>query len=293
MKKTEEIKKKCLPIHVTHCIEEDTGASPRVDHNTIHPDMPTLCVGVVVVDVPPPCCESMISSPHEEHLPTEMCKIRILLQFDIKLRGGFLPERAPWGHNGRGNVDVYRNVVENRNVHYPISLSVSHNKFTFQTLHLYLADWTDKREGLQVAQKNREVGLNSRLNTEALDNTVWVLLLWFTELKLTHNRICVGNSNDIIMANRQHLSLHLALQIGTFNLGSSNFDRGGSNNDILYRLMLLFRNLKRLRTLRTCNHIRTSQRTIKWEHIQVTNILWTIKKITPNLIWTKSNIIIK
>ena len=179
MKGTEEINKKkiCLPINVTHCIEEDTDASLGVDHNTIHRDMPTLVVCVVVVDVPPPCCESMISFPHEEHLPTEMCKIRILLQLDIELRGGLLPERAPRGHNGRGNWEVYRNVVENRNVHYPISLSVSHNKFTFQTLHLYLVDWTDKREGSQVAQGNGEAGLAGGLNTEALDNAVQVLLL--------------------------------------------------------------------------------------------------------------------
>jgi hypothetical protein len=92
MKKTE---KKCLPINVAHCVEEDTGASHGVDQNTIHRDMPTIFVDVVVVDVPPPCCESMISFPHEEHLPIEMCKIRILLQLHIELHGGLLPKRAP------------------------------------------------------------------------------------------------------------------------------------------------------------------------------------------------------
>ena len=222
-----------------------------------------------------------------------MCKIRILFQLDIELRGGLLPEKAPWGHNGRENREVYGNVVQNRNIHYPISLSVSHNKLTFQTLHLYLADWTDKREDSQVAQRNGEAGLTGGLNTEALDNAVRGLLLWFAELKLTHNRISVGNNNDSIMANRHHLSLHLALRIGTLNLGGFNFNRGGNNNNVLCRLMLLLCNLKRLKTLRTWNHIRTSQRTIKWEHIQVTNILLTIKKITFNLVWTQSNIIIK
>ena len=63
--------------------------------------MPTLVVGVVVVDVPPPCCKSMISFPHEEYLPTEMCKIRILIQLNIELHGVLLSERALWGHNGR------------------------------------------------------------------------------------------------------------------------------------------------------------------------------------------------
>ena len=109
--------------------------------------------------------------------------------------------------------------------------------------------------------------LTGGLNTEALNNAIGVLFLWFAELKLTHNRICVGNSNDGIMANRHHLSVHLALQIGTLNMGGLNLDRGGSNNNVLYRLMLLLCNLKRLRTLRKWNHIRTPQRTIKWKHI--------------------------
>jgi hypothetical protein len=151
-KRKKSIKKEiCLPINIAHCVEEDASASSWVDHDTIHRDMPTLLVGVVVVDVPPPCCESMISNPHKEHLPTEMCKIRILLQLDIEFDEGFLPERAPRGHNGRGNREIYGNVVENRNVHYPIFFSVSHNKLTSQTLHLYLTDWADKREASQVA----------------------------------------------------------------------------------------------------------------------------------------------
>ena len=198
-------KRVSLPINVVHCVKEDTGASPGIDHNTIHRDMPTLVVGVVVVDVPPPCCETMISFPHEKHLPTEMCKIRILLHLDIELCRGFLPERAPWGYNGRWNREVHGNVVENRNVHYPISLSISHNKLTLQTLHLYHADWTDKREDSQATQGNGEAGLTGGLSTKALNNTVRVLLLRFAELKLRHNRISVDHSNNGIIANRHHL----------------------------------------------------------------------------------------
>jgi hypothetical protein len=76
-----------------------------------------------------------------------MCKIRILLELGVKLCGGLLPERAPRGHNARGNGEVHGNVVENINVKNPIILSVSHYKFTFQTLHLNLTDKTDEREG--------------------------------------------------------------------------------------------------------------------------------------------------
>ena len=65
----------CLPINVAHCIEEYTGASPKVDNNTIHSNMPTLIIGVVVVDVPLPCCKSMIAFPNKGHIPNEMCKI--------------------------------------------------------------------------------------------------------------------------------------------------------------------------------------------------------------------------
>ena len=52
-----------------------------------------------------------------------------------------------------------------------------HNKFTFQTLHLYLAGWTDKKEGSQAAQGNGDAGFTGGLNTEALDNAVRVPLL--------------------------------------------------------------------------------------------------------------------
>ena len=38
MKRTEEInqKKVCLPINVAHCVEENTGTTLGIDHNTIH-----------------------------------------------------------------------------------------------------------------------------------------------------------------------------------------------------------------------------------------------------------------
>jgi hypothetical protein len=68
--------------------------------------MPTLIVGVVVVDVPPPCCESLISFPHVEHLLTVICKIGILLQLDVEFCGGLLLERSPRGHNGKKNQEV-------------------------------------------------------------------------------------------------------------------------------------------------------------------------------------------
>jgi hypothetical protein len=143
-----------LPINVTHDIEEYTGVSSRVNNYTIHRDMPTFFIGVVVIDVLPPSGETMIAFPNEEHLPGEMCKIRILLELGVKFCGGLLPERAPRGHNARGNGEVHGNVVENKNVKNPITFSVSHYKFTFQALHLNLTDRTDEREGSQAAQKN-------------------------------------------------------------------------------------------------------------------------------------------
>jgi hypothetical protein len=109
--------------------------------------MPTLFIGVVVIDVPPPSGETMIAFPDKEHFSGEMCKIRILLDLGVKFCGGLLPERAPGGHNARGNGEVHGNVVESRHVKNAITLSVSHYKFTFQALHLNLTDRTDEREG--------------------------------------------------------------------------------------------------------------------------------------------------
>jgi hypothetical protein len=116
--------------------------------------MPTLLIGVVIIDVPPSCNEAMIVFPDKEHLPGEMCKIRILLRLDVEFCGGLLQEKDPRGHNGRANWEVHKNVVESRHVNNPITLSVSHYKFTFQPLHLYLTDRTDEREGFQPAQRN-------------------------------------------------------------------------------------------------------------------------------------------
>src|ERR1700737_1193691 len=73
----------------------NTGVSPRVNNNAIHRNMPTLVIGVVVIDVPPLCGETMIAFPDGEHLPSEMCKIRILHELGVKFCGGLLPERAP------------------------------------------------------------------------------------------------------------------------------------------------------------------------------------------------------
>jgi hypothetical protein len=53
--------------------------------------MPTLVIGVVVIDVPPPSGEAMIAFPNEKHLPGEMCKIRILFELGVKFCGGLLP----------------------------------------------------------------------------------------------------------------------------------------------------------------------------------------------------------
>ena len=147
-------KNESLSINVAHSIEEYTGVSSGVNNYAIHRDMPTLLIGVVVIDVPPPSGEPMIAFPNEKHLPSEMCKIRILLELGVKICGGLLPERAPRGHNARGYGEVHGNVVESRHVKNPITLSVSHNKFTFQALHLNLTDRMDERDGSLAAQSN-------------------------------------------------------------------------------------------------------------------------------------------
>ena len=81
-----------LTINVAHSIEEYTGVASRVNNYAIHRDMPTPFIGVVVIDVPPPSGETMIAFPNEEHLPSEMCKIRIHLELGVKFCGGLLPE---------------------------------------------------------------------------------------------------------------------------------------------------------------------------------------------------------
>jgi hypothetical protein len=151
---TESKKRMNLPIDIAHGIEEYTGVSSRVNNYAIHRYMPTLFIGVMVVDVPPPSGKTVIAFPDEKHLPGKMCKIRIVLELGVKFCGGLLPERAPRGHNAKGNGEVNGNVIERRHVKNAITLSVTHYKFTFQALHLNLTDRTDEREGSQAAQRN-------------------------------------------------------------------------------------------------------------------------------------------
>ena len=121
-----------LPIDVAHCIEEYIGAFLRVDKNTIHQNMPTIFIVVVVIDVPPPCDEAVIVLPDKEHFSGEIGKVRIIHKFHIEFGTGLLPKRAPWSHNLRRIREVHGNVVECRHIKSPITLSVSHNKFAFQ-----------------------------------------------------------------------------------------------------------------------------------------------------------------
>ena len=131
---------------MAYCIEEYTGASPRVDNNTIQCNMPTLLIGVVVVDVPSPCCESMIAFPDEEHLPNKICKIQAILELDIELCTGFLPKRVLGSHNRGGTgrstgtslkVDTYIIRTPSR---YPIT-----NSYSKRCISTSLIGWTRMR----------------------------------------------------------------------------------------------------------------------------------------------------
>ena len=73
-------------------------------------------------------------------------------------------------------------------------------------------------------------------------------------------------------------------------MGRINLDRGGRNNNVLYRMMLLLRDIKRLKILWKWNHIRTSQQKMKREHMEVTNNLRSMEKISPKVVWTQNNI---
>jgi hypothetical protein len=78
-------------IDVIHDIKEDGGAVFWVHNNTVDKDVSIFVYGMVLVNVPKPNRQSMISLPHKEHLANKMREVGVSLENGIKLCIGLLP----------------------------------------------------------------------------------------------------------------------------------------------------------------------------------------------------------
>ena len=81
-----------LPIDVIHDIQEDCGAIFWIHNNIVHRDMPILIQQVMLINMPPPSCETMVPLPHVEHFAKEVSKVRAILEHSVEIYIGLLPQ---------------------------------------------------------------------------------------------------------------------------------------------------------------------------------------------------------
>ena len=79
------------PIDIIHGIKEEGGAISWIHQYTISPYMPIFVQRVMLVDVPPPRCQPMVTLPHVEHVANKVSKVRVFFENGIKLCIGLLP----------------------------------------------------------------------------------------------------------------------------------------------------------------------------------------------------------
>ena len=63
------------PVYVIHSIQKNGGAVSWIHDDTVSRDMPFFVQRVMLVDVPPPSCQTMVPLPHKEHFVHKMSKV--------------------------------------------------------------------------------------------------------------------------------------------------------------------------------------------------------------------------
>ena len=73
-KKKLRMKKPNSPINVIHGIQENCDCIPRIHDNAVNRDMPIFVERMMIIDVSPPCGQTMVPFPHIEHLANKLSK---------------------------------------------------------------------------------------------------------------------------------------------------------------------------------------------------------------------------
>ncbi len=85
------MRKKCLPIEVSHGSEELHDSSCCVQQNGIDANVPICILGVYLSDIWQPCLETMIFIPNKEHMSWKPRKIWVSFHKDLKFIISNLP----------------------------------------------------------------------------------------------------------------------------------------------------------------------------------------------------------
>ena len=84
-------------MDVIHAIQQDCGAIFWIHNNKVYKDMPILIEQVMLVNMPPPSCETMVPLPHVEYFARMVRNVRVILEHGVKFRIGLLPQWTPRG----------------------------------------------------------------------------------------------------------------------------------------------------------------------------------------------------
>jgi hypothetical protein len=144
--KIERRKTGCLPVDITHGVEEEGGAIPRVNDNTVDAYMPILVGGVELIDVPPPSTEAMIAFLDKKHFLHKRSEVRVVAQPFFKISVGLLPCWRPRSFDILCDEKVLVKVVVWRDVHSSVPITIAHHKFILEACDIHLIDGPDKRK---------------------------------------------------------------------------------------------------------------------------------------------------
>ena len=137
---------------------------------------------VVLVDVPPPSCQMMVSLAHKEHLASKVDNVGVILEHGIKLLICLLPWWTPRGHDIVKDKEDLLKVVVRRLVEGTFTVTVIHDKFIFQPRDINLVDEPNKRKTSQVTQWNKKPRFFKRFDSNPMNYNIGVL---FCDLRIS------------------------------------------------------------------------------------------------------------
>ena len=89
-----------------------------------------------IVDVAPPSGQPMVTFPNKEYFANHVGKVTVLNKKCVKGLASILPESTPGGGEVIGDVDYLTLIVEDRDIHGVVPITIAINKFIFQVLHI-------------------------------------------------------------------------------------------------------------------------------------------------------------
>jgi hypothetical protein len=93
--------------------------------------MSFLIQQMMLINVPPPSGQTMVTLPNVEHLATKVSKVRVILKHGLEFFIGLLPKWTPRIVDVIGNMQFLIKVVVGRDIQGSVTVTVSHDEFIF------------------------------------------------------------------------------------------------------------------------------------------------------------------